>query len=309
MSEQEEKRAQEENEAQSASVPEYSTYEFGQQKHLEIAYPLLDIINENFQSEFQKGLFSLLRKDIEVKPKKTQTINYQNYICNFDVPTSFTYMHMPPLKGTALVTFQSKLVYILVNHYFGGGIVLEHKNDRRHFTALERRVLDNILGMTMAKLHEAWQPVFPVTVNPTGSETNPFLVSIVPDDELVVVTEFSLNIEDSEQASFFVVFPYAMLQPIRGKEDLEIKQKVKESQSLGSDLADCLNLVPLELSSTFAEATISLGELLSLQEGDFIPIKQEELHVVEVEDKPMFRAKLGVFDEHYALRIMEKIED
>jgi len=52
---------------------------------------------------------------------------------------------------------------------------------------------------------------------------------------------------------------------------------------------------------------VSIHDLIELKKGDVIPIDMPETVLLEVEDVPVFRGKLGLSDGNYAIEIIEKV--
>jgi flagellar motor switch protein FliM len=55
------------------------------------------------------------------------------------------------------------------------------------------------------------------------------------------------------------------------------------------------------------EKELTLREVSELKEGDIIPVDMPEDFVLEAQGIPMFRGKVGVSDEHLAVKIIEQI--
>jgi flagellar motor switch protein FliM len=64
----------------------------------------------------------------------------------------------------------------------------------------------------------------------------------------------------------------------------------------------------VEISSTLTQVTLSLDELSQLEKGDIIPIELPEEVVVDAASVPIFRARLGVSDGYYSLKITHWID-
>lgn len=296
------------DEKSSTASSEVVPFEFNHKKQLDVHYPTLDIINHEFIKNYERALFSLVRKQINIEVAHVEAVNFGHFIEEFSAPTSFSYLRLTPLKGTALVAIKPELIYVMVNHYFGGSVVLDFNAQHKTFTMLERRVIDIIKQPLFENLSEAWANIYKINLEETDTDINPTLVSIVPDDELVVVCRFHMNVDEQKCGDFYLVFPYSMLQPIRDKDSQYKKSEKEKSQSLGDDLATTLVDVPLELSAQFSEVTISLGDLLRLKPGDVIPLDQQDTHLIRLEGEPMFKAKLGLLQGQYAIRIVTKLK-
>ena len=83
--------------------------------------PTLEMINERFARQFRVSLFNLLRRSPEISPASIQMTKYSEYIATLFMPANMNMVGMRPLRGTALFTLDPKLVFSVVDNFFGGG--------------------------------------------------------------------------------------------------------------------------------------------------------------------------------------------
>ncbi|MDH5613997.1 MAG: flagellar motor switch protein FliM, partial [Gammaproteobacteria bacterium] len=157
--------------------------------------PTLEMINERFSRLFRVTLFNFLRRSAEISVGAVQMLKFSEYIHTLLVPTSLNMVKMPPLRGTALFVFDPRLVYIVVDNFFGGDGRFHSKIEGREFTATELRIVNMMLNKVFEDLHTAWGPVLPVDFEYTSSEVNPQFANIVSPSEVVVVSSFHIELE------------------------------------------------------------------------------------------------------------------
>ena len=75
--------------------------------------PTLEIVNERFARHMRVSLFNMMRRSAEVSINGIQMIKFGEYIHTLFVPTSLNMVRFRPLKGTALITMEARLVFIL----------------------------------------------------------------------------------------------------------------------------------------------------------------------------------------------------
>ncbi|MEW8397837.1 MAG: FliM/FliN family flagellar motor switch protein, partial [Candidatus Thiodiazotropha sp.] len=173
----------------------------------------------------------------------------------------------------------------------------------RDFTPTENRVIQLLLKRAFEDLVVAWKPVFKVKFEYSGSEVNPQFANIVSPSEVVVVTSFHVDLE-SGGGDFHVCMPYSMLEPIRELLDAGVQSdRGERDERWERSLKEEIMSAKIELSSSLTEVQMSLKELAELKAGDVIPIDMPEEVEVEASDIPVFKAKLGVSDGNYALKI------
>lgn len=270
--------------------------------------PTLELINERFARHMRISLFNMLRKTAEVSINGVQMIKFGEYQNTLYVPTSLNMVRFRPLKGTALITMEARLVFILVENFFGGDGRFHAKIEGREFTPTERRIVQMLLKLVFEDYREAWSPVMGVEFEYLDSEVNPTMANIVSPTEVIVVSSFHIEV-DGGGGDFHVVMPYSMVEPIRelldaGVQSDKMDTDVRWSMALRDEIMD----VPVNLRAKLLDVDLSLRDLMELQAGDIIPIDVPESATVFVEDLPSYRAKMGKSGDNIALKITEKLK-
>ncbi|MBW9266032.1 MAG: flagellar motor switch protein FliM [Candidatus Thiodiazotropha sp. (ex. Lucinisca nassula)] len=270
--------------------------------------PTLEMINERFARLFRTSLFNMLRRTADLSVSGIQMQKFSEFVHSLFVPTSLNMIRVPPLRGKGLFVIDPKLVFSVVDNYFGGSGRFHTKIEGRDFTPTENRVVQLLLNRAFEDLEVAWKPVFRVKFEYSGSEVNPQFANIVSPSEVVVVTSFHVDLE-SGGGDFHVCMPYSMLEPIRELLDAGVQSdRGERDERWERSLKEEILAAKIELSSILTEVQISVKELAELKEGDIIPIEMPEEVEVEAADVPVFKAKLGVADGSYALKINNWIQ-
>ncbi|RDV25075.1 flagellar motor switch protein FliM [Alteromonas aestuariivivens] len=269
--------------------------------------PTLEIVNERFARHMRVSLFNMMRRSAEVSINGIQMIKFGEYIHTLFVPTSLNMVRFRPLKGTGLITMEARLVFILVDNFFGGDGRYHAKIEGREFTPTERRIIQMLLKIIFEDYKEAWAPVMDVSFEYLDSEVNPAMANIVSPTEVVVISSFHIEL-DGGGGDFHVSLPYSMLEPIRELLDAGV-QSDKEDTDLrwSKALRDEIMDVKVELSTHMLDLEVSLREVMEFKEGDVLPIEMPEHITVLIEELPTFRAKLGRSRDNLALKITDKI--
>lgn len=269
--------------------------------------PTLEIVNERFTRHMRVSLFNMMRRSAEVSINGIQTTKFGEYIHTLFVPTSLNMVRFRPLKGTGLITMEARLVFILVDNFFGGDGRYHAKIEGREFTPTERRIIQMLLKLIFEDYKEAWAPVMDVSFEYLDSEVNPAMANIVSPTEVVVISSFHIEL-DGGGGDFHVSLPYSMLEPIRELLDAGV-QSDKEDTDLrwSKALRDEMLDVNVELSTHMMDVELTLDEVMNFKDGDIIPIDMPEHITVLIENLPSFRAKLGRSRDNVALQIVEKI--
>ena len=268
--------------------------------------PTLEMVNERFARYTRISLFNLLRRTADVAVGGIQIQKFGEYIHTLYVPTSLNLVKLRPLRGTGLVILDAKLVFKLVDNFFGGD-GRHAKIEGREFTPTELRVVEMVLNAAFVDLKEAWKAILPIEFEFVNAEVNPSMANIVSPSEVVVVSTFHVEL-DGGGGDIHITLPYSMIEPIRETLDAGLQTDVDDvddrwGSSLREDIMDAI----VNINCTVAEKDISLNEIIDLKAGDVIPVDIPEHLVVTANGVPIFNTKLGKSKGNLALQILEKI--
>lgn len=287
---------------------ELTTYDFASQDRIVRGrMPTLEMINERFARFFRINLFSKLRRSAEISVNGVQMMKFAEYVHSLFVPTSLNMVRMHPLRGTGLFVFDPKLVYIIVDNYFGGEGRFHTKIEGREFTPVELRIVENILQRAFADLREAWSPVLDVNFEFLSAEVNPHFANIVSPSEVVVVSSFNIELEGGG-GEMHICFPYLMLEPIRELLDAgvlsdHVEMDERWSQALREEVLDA----KLEIVSVFAQTELRLRDVQKLKAGDIITIDMPDVVNIKASGVPVLRCKYGMRKGNKALKVVERV--
>ena len=265
--------------------------------------PTLELINERFARHTRVSLFNMLRRSAEVSIGGVQVQKFGEYIQTLYVPTSLNMVRMQPLRGMALFVFEAKLVFKLVDNFFGGD-GHHAKVDGREFTPTELRVVQMLLDQAFKDLEEAWKPLFDINFDCIGSEVNPAMANIVSPSEAVIVSSFHIDL-DGGGGDMHITMPYSMIEPIKDVLDSGMTGDVDEVDErwLKALRRDILR-ASVDLECTVVEKKMSLREIIDLKKGDIIPVDIPEDLVLRANGVPIYKTRMGTSRGHLGLEIM-----
>lgn len=269
--------------------------------------PTLELVNERFARHLRISLFNMMRRTAEVSINGVQMLKFGEYVHTLFVPTSLNMVRFRPLKGTALITMEARLVFILVENFFGGDGRYHAKIEGREFTPTERRIIQMLLKIIFEDYKEAWSPVMSVEFEYLDSEVNPSMANIVSPTEVVVINSFHIEL-DGGGGDFHVALPYSMVEPIRELLDAGVQSDkgdadVRWSKALKDEIMD----VNVTMNAQFLETQLSLRQVQNLKQGSIIPIEMPDELLIFVEELPTFHAKLGRTKDKVAIQITERL--
>ncbi|HMA12586.1 MAG TPA: flagellar motor switch protein FliM [Steroidobacteraceae bacterium] len=254
--------------------------------------PTLEIINERFARQLRLSLYDLLRRSAEISVIGVSTQRYAEYVPGLAVPTSLNLIRFSPLNGTSLLIFEAKLVFALIDCYFGGSGRYA-KIEGRDFTGTEIQMIEMLMGMVVQATQDAWDPVLPVKIDLINREMNPNLANIVSPTEVVVVSRFRIEV-DGVGGEIHITFPYSTLEPLKdtlraGLQSDRASREERWSQIMRNELEES----EVDLAASLGNARVSLGQLLDMRAGDVLPIEFDGRATVAADGVPLFRGELG----------------
>lgn len=269
--------------------------------------PTLEMVNERFARYTRVSMFNLLRRSADVAVGGVQVMKFGEYVHSLYVPTSLNLVKMRPLRGVALFILDSRLVFKLVDNFFGGD-GRHAKIEGREFTPTELRVVRMVLDQAFIDLKEAWNALLEVDFEYLNSEVNPAIANIVSPSEVVVVSTFHIEL-DGGGGDLHVTLPYSMLEPIREMLDAGFKSDVGDqderwSKALREDILD----VEVPLDATVARRQLRVRDILYMQPGDVIPVELPEQMLLKANGVPTFEVKLGSHKDMLSLQVMGPLE-
>lgn len=268
--------------------------------------PTLEMVNERFARYFRISLFNFLRRAAEISVSGIQVQKFSEFIQGLFVPTNLNVVRMAPLRGRALIIMEPRLVFTAVDNFFGGGGQFYNKVEGREFTPTEMRIIRLILEMIFKDLIEAWRPVMDISFEYLNSEVNPQFANIVSPSEIVVISTIHVELEGGG-GDINIAMPYTMIEPIRELLDAVTSDRGEVDGHWQEALRVEIMRSEVLLKSALVEKQLTISEVIELKKGDVIPIDMPDSVLLEVENVPVFRGKLGLSDGNYAIEIMEKV--
>jgi flagellar motor switch protein FliM len=286
---------------------EVRTYDFNNQMRIVRGrMPTLEMINERFARIFRVSLYNMLRRTAEISVHPIQVKKFSEYVHTLHVPTSLNLVKLNPLRGTALVVLEPKLVFATVDNFFGG-TGRHAKIEGREFTATEQRIIHMVLRNVFSDLHEAWSHVAPIELEFVQSEINPHFANIVSPSEIVVVTSFHIEV-DGGGGNLHVTMPYSMIEPLREILDAGVaSDRVEKDERWMVTLREEIEDAEVQLTTRLGHCHISLATLLNLKPGDIVPCDFQGKVTVLAEDVPVFRGSYGLSHGLQAVKVEERV--
>ena len=269
--------------------------------------PTLEVINERFARLWRVGLFNFLRRTSEISVASVRLLKYSEFIRTLVVPSNLNLVQIKPLRGTALFIFDPRLIFSVVDNFFGGDGRFHARIEGRDFTPLEQRIIARMLDMVFREYKTAWKPVLPLDIEVMRSEVNPQFVNIATPTEVVIVSTFDVEIEGGG-GSLHVCIPYSMIEPIRDQMTTGMTTDRSEvdhrwMQALQNEIREA----EVEMRVELLQRPILVRELLQMRVGDVLPVDMPETVVARVDGTAVLMGEFGQRGDHMALKVRQRL--
>jgi flagellar motor switch protein FliM len=271
--------------------------------------PVLEIINDRFARLATNAMVNTMRKRVDVNPLSIDMSKFGDFMRSLPVPTSINIFKIDPLRGNALLVVDTRLVFSLVENFFGGA-GSQPKIEGRDFTPIEQSIITKVVKVLLANLEDAWRPVHEVSIEYVRSEINPQFATIVPPSDVVVVISFEVELE-SAMGSLLVALPYATIEPIRSKLYAAFQsERLEVDHAWISRFRDRLLETPVDFTVTLGTTRLTGRQLLDLQVGDILLLDQDEDDLLEarVQGVLKFYGEPGFVKGNKAFRVVKEQE-
>jgi flagellar motor switch protein FliM len=265
--------------------------------------PTMEVINERFARNIRIGLFNFIRKSPEVAIGGIKVQKFSAFLREIVVPTNFNIVNVKPLRGNGLIVCDPSLVFAVIDALYGGVGKYHTRIEGRDFSPTELRVILRLVEVITAEYKKAWTGIYPVELEYQRSEMQPQFASIATPSEIVVATNFTLEIGETTGSVHFCV-PYSTLEPIRDTLYSTIQGDSAEPDRRWVNLLKHqIQAAEVELIAELAQAPATVEQLLSFKPGDFIELDLDPLIKAKVSGVPVFDAHYGTVNNRYAIKI------
>ena len=269
--------------------------------------PTMEVINERFARNIRIGIFNLIRKSPEVSIGGIKVQKFSAFLREIVVPTNFNIMAVKPLRGSGLIVCDPSLVFAVIDSLFGGVGKYHARIEGRDFSPTELRVIYRLVETIVAEYKKAWAGIYPVELEFQRSEMQPQFANIATPSEIVVATNFTLEIGETTGSVHFCI-PYSTLEPIR-----DVLYSTSQGDSAEPDrrwvnlLKQQIQSAEVDLVAELAHAGATVEQLLSFKPGDFIELDLNPMIKAKVDGVPVFDCHYGTSNKHYSIKIDKMI--
>ncbi|MCA3241880.1 MAG: flagellar motor switch protein FliM [Rubrivivax sp.] len=291
----------EQEETPSSGVRDYDLS--SQERIVRGRMPTMEVVNERFARNIRIGLFNFIRKSPEVSIGGIKVQKFSAFLREIVVPTNFNIMSVKPLRGSGLIVCDPSLVFAVIDALYGGIGKFHTRIEGRDFSPTELRVITRLVETIVSEYRKAWTGIYPVELEYQRSEMQPQFANIATPSEIVVATQFTLELGDVTGSIHFCI-PYSTLEPIR-----DVLYSTIQGDSAEPDrrwvnlLKQQIQSAEVDLVAELAHTGATVEQLLSFKPGDFIELDLEPMIQAKVDGVPVFDCHYGTSNKRYSIKI------
>jgi flagellar motor switch protein FliM len=269
--------------------------------------PTMEIINERFARLLRISLYNFIHRSAEVSVGPVRVLKFSEFIRNLPVPANLNLVQVKPLRGNSLFIFDPNLVFLVVDSLFGGDGRFHTRVEGREFTQTEHRIIQQLLKVVFETYGKSWEAVYKLDFDFVRSEVSPQFANIATPNEVVVVTTFEIEF-NGVGGSLHICMPYSMIEPIR-----ELLYSTMQGDHVVADkrwlhmLSKQIQAAEIELVAVLGQTITTVDQVLKMKTGDYIPLEVPENLVANVSGVPVMECKYGVFNNQYALKVIQML--
>ena len=284
-----------------AEVFDFAKYTKGRKERLSA----LEFISDRLSKSLRSALTLFLEREVDINIAPTQYTEYGEFIKTLPLPTNMNIVITDNLKGFFIVIFDAKLIFCVLETVFGSNTITVPKIEGREFTKIEFNVIKKLVDLVSVEMEKAWEPVYEIRCKYSRSEINPNYITMVSQEETVVLLEFAIEIADVV-SWMKICMPYGILETIKGylistpsREDMEMRAKWFQK------LQGSVNEVPLELRAVLGKKKLTVQEFLKMKRNSVIITDSsvDEPIDLTIMDITKLRGRMGIWRGNKAVKI------
>jgi flagellar motor switch protein FliM len=127
--------------------------------------PTLDMIHDRFARLFRTSISGSLGHPVDVSIVNSEITKFGDFMRGLPLPTSLHLFRMEPLTGLGVLVIEGKLVFALLDSYFGGRGGSYFKLEGRDFTPIEQNIIKKVVDLVLGDYRQSWRPVHSISVD------------------------------------------------------------------------------------------------------------------------------------------------
>ena len=266
----------------------------------------IHLLHDNFSRTLASSLSAYLRAYVVVNLVSVEQLSFMEFSRCLPSPTCLISLRMRPFDGNAVLELNPSLVFPILEMLLGGSGRNAVKIERE-ITEIEQSILEGLVRIVLHDLEEAWHAVTKIDFSVDTFETEPQLLQFLAPNEAVVAVSMEVRIGDNA-GMMNLGMPSIIIKMLRQKFDQQ--WSVRKTESTEAEQLRILRLVkaaPLHLDARLQGPTLSVQDMLQLEEGDVLAFDYPIDRPVDllVNGRLRFRGAMTATERKKALAVRE----
>ena len=273
--------------------------------------PMLDVIFDNFERLLSISLRHFTADNVDLTVDEIKTVRFGDFTDGISLPAGIVVSNAVGLDDYILMTYESSLIYSIVDVLLGGRRAKPVRIEGRGFTPIERRIMDSLSDVVLADLSEAFAYIAPIQFTMERMETNPRFANITREGNACILMRLCVTMEEREGFIDFCL-PYGTLEPIREQLLQQFMgEKLGQDNVWTSHLERELYPTTLNAKAVLCDEEFPLKDVLKWRIGDTIMLetaRSDEISI-KVGGQHKVTGRLGKMGDYKAVQVTRHIGD
>jgi len=152
----------------------------------------LQFLHDRAARNLSTSLSAYLRTTINLAVASVEQFSYQEFLATLADPTAFYALSISGFDEVGAIEISPSVAFAMIERMLGG------KGDTssmtRPLTEIEQNVVDEIVGLVLGGLAEAWRTVTSLSFGIRARETRPQMLQVAAPNEIVLAVAFDLKV-------------------------------------------------------------------------------------------------------------------
>jgi flagellar motor switch protein FliM len=273
--------------------------------------PMLEVVYDRLVRLMSTSLRNFTSDNVEVSIDNIFSVRFGEYLNTIPLPAMLGVFEATQWQNYGLIFVESSLIYSTVDVLLGGRRgAASMRIEGRPYTTIERNLIQRMIGVVLADLTAAFEPLYPISFRFDRLETNPRFATIARPGNAAIVAKLRVEMED-RGGRLELVFPYSTLEPIRNLLlQMFLGEKFGHDPIWEGHLATELWYTNIDIEAVLDQQMMKLNDLINLEVGSRILFNAQPNSEVELRcgGQRMFVGHMGRRRSSIAVCIDRKIE-
>lgn len=248
------------------------------------------------QSSLAEGIKQRLRQWVpsvdNVRTDRIAVMKFAEVMRSMAAPAYIVSLRAEPLGAPIYLAFEADLVFMLVDHFYGGRG--RSQQVRAHdFSPSEARFMERLTSSLLPDITSAWHTAVDITPRIDECYHDFRFVDELQQTDTLMVSRLTVQV-GMQEAEIWSVVPWAAIDPIRDSLGGVVRTTRQEHDAQWrARLMAGLEESQLTLVAKLGDSSVSLKRVCHLQVGDILPIDNPTHVTLQLEGQPLMSATFG----------------